>query len=137
LDSGSDSDSGPGSDSGPDSLGARGYAMGAVRAQAYGPPTLLGDAQGSVPSVNLSACGPNCARTAPIVFAPLARDWGVRGPGGNWGGFCRCRPVGRQVVVEAARLPGVGVDSVGIVWPVATTGCRGLPGAWAPLVDGG
>jgi len=54
---------------------ARGCAMGAGRAQAYGPLIVWRGAQGFVPSVESGACGPNCARPAPIVSAPWR--WGL------------------------------------------------------------
>jgi len=92
----------------------RGYAMGAARAQAYGPPTRVRGAQGVVPSINTSACGPNCARAAPIVFAPWLAGC-ARGWGGAWG-CCRCRPVGRQIFVRVARLRRASRGLVGIVW---------------------
>jgi len=71
---------------GKDALAERGYAMGAVRAQAYGPPTGWRGAQGSVPSMYFVACGPNCARTAPIA-SPLGLGDCARCAGGGMGGL--------------------------------------------------
>jgi len=98
--------------------------MGAGRAQAYGPPTRWRRAQGFVPSVESGACGPNCARPAPIA-SPLGLGGGVRGRHGGWGIAVGAGPwAGRLLLVVAAAgrwacsLVGILWLVCGVAWPV-------------------
>jgi|GEM_PF-6493832 len=109
---------------GKDGESERGLRVGGVRAQTYSPPTVGRRARDVAPSMNVSACGPNCARTPPTL-RPLGSSWsrdrrtelpgiGARAAPGGSGDYCRCRPVGRQIVAGLHSGPPQRVASTSV-----------------------